>query len=174
VSSRRGARRARRVGPSGGRAPAILLAIALWGLGAAPACGADPADAADVIRKHGQPSGIWFDASGREVWDYDGNPFRFSGLRFRFDPDGRLNQSEETRNESAVASVATGMSARVVRETLGEPPTMYFIRDEAHWEWRIWWAGRAAHRLVVQFDKNGVVKAVGKYRIDGKGLGGMR
>lgn len=130
------------------------------------------ADAAAIVSRNGQPSAIWFDDEGLEVWDYNGNPFRFTGLRFRFDGEGRLVREEDPRREQVVATLAAGMTARQVRDRLGEPPTMFFIRDEPHWEWRVLLQGRRPHRLVVHFDKSGVVKAVARFPLDaGAGRG---
>jgi hypothetical protein len=153
------------------RAARVLAIVAALG-GAALAPAAHATDAATIAARHGTPSAVWFDADGREVWDYDGNPFRFSGLRFRFDTDGVLVREEDPRSEAVVASIASGMTAREVRDRLGEPPAMFFVRDEPHWEWRVLWAGRRPHRLVVQFDRQGIVKAVARQAIDaGAGRG---
>jgi hypothetical protein len=152
----------------------LTVAIAACLIAASiPASAADSLrDAEAVLSRSGQPSAVWYDDDGLEVWDYNGNPFRFTGLRYRFDTDGRLVREEDPRREEVVATLASGMTARQVRDRIGEPPTMFFIRDEPHWEWRILWQGRRPHRLIVQFDKTGVVKAVARYPLDaGAGRG---
>lgn len=128
--------------------------------------------AAEVVRRQGQPSVVWFDATGREVWEYGSNPYRFTGLRFVFDDQGKVVYSEETRQERDVRRIVAGRSdRREVREILGEPARLFVIRGEVHWEWAVFWLARIPHRLVIQFDEQGVVKEIGKYRLTVKGSG---
>lgn len=133
---------------------------------------AEAQSVADVLRRQGQPSVVWFDSTGREVWEYGNNPFRFTGLRFVFDDQGRVVYNEETRQERDVRRIVAGKSdRREVREILGEPARLYVIRGEMHWEWAVFWLARIPHRLVIQFDERGVVKDIGKYRLTVKGSG---
>lgn len=133
---------------------------------------AEAQSVAEVVRRQGQPSVVWFDATGREVWEYGSNPFRFTGLRFVFDDQGRVVYSEETRQERDIRRIIAGQSDRQdVREILGEPARLFVIRGEMHWEWAVFWLARIPHRLVIQFDERGVVKDIGKYRLTVRGSG---
>jgi hypothetical protein len=147
-----------------------LLVAALLPLGAQ--AGTTGVPAAEVVRREGQPSVIWFDADGREIWEYGANPYRFTGLRFIFNDEGRLIDQEQTRQEPDIQRIGVGTTTRrQVREILGEPLRLYAIRGDIHWEWPVFWLARIPHRLVVQFDDRGVVKDVGKYRLTIRGSG---
>lgn len=153
-------------------AAVVLAGSCLVGIARAETPGVEVQSVADVLRRQGQPSVIWFDSTGREVWEYGNNPFRFTGLRFVFDDQGKVVYNEETRQERDVRRIVAGKSnRRDVREILGEPARLYVIRGEVHWEWAVFWLARIPHRLVIQFDERGVVKDIGKYRLTVRGSG---
>lgn len=149
-----------------------LLGAALLVVSGVRAADAPEATVADVVRREGQPSSVWFDATGREVWEYGVNPYRFTGLRFVFDDQGRLVYREQTREARDITRIEPGRTTRrEVREILGEPLRLYVIRGGIHWEWPVFWVARIPHRLVIQFDDRGVVKDIGKYRLTIRGSG---
>lgn len=150
---------------AGGLKGAAVGAIFLIAAGVRAADAPEPT-VADVVRREGQPSSVWFDATGREVWEYGANPYRFTGLRFVFDDQGRLVYREQTREARDISRIEARRSTRrEVREILGEPLRLYTIRGEIHWEWPVFWVARIPHRLVIQFDDRGIVKDIGKYRL---------
>lgn len=122
---------------------------------------------ADVLAKMGTSPSVWFDDSGREHWDYSDNPYSYYGYRASFDEAGRLTQWRELRRPEDVAGLAPRKStARDVRAALGEPNELYYIRGDAHWQWRVYRNTRP-YRLVAQIGLDGVLKSVGQYPIDG-------
>lgn len=121
----------------------------------------------EVLAKMGPSPSLWFDASGREHWDYSGNPFSYYGYRASFDEAGKLTEWRELRRAVDVAGLAPRKStAQDVRAALGEPNELYHIRGDAHWQWRVLRNTRP-YRLVAQLGPDGVLKSVGQYPIDG-------
>lgn len=163
----------------------VLSFFAVLSIGAMTGCAGRPmgtmgqfaagqATRADVLAKMGTPPSVWFDDQGRENWDYSGNPFSYYGYRARFDDAGRLAEWRELRRAVDVAGLAPGKStARDVRAALGEPNELYYIRGDAHWQWRVYRNTRP-YRLVTQIGPDGVLKSVGQYPIDGCCRGGGR
>lgn len=122
---------------------------------------------AEVLAGMGTPSSLWFDERGSEHWDYSGNPYSYYGYRASFDDTGRLLEWRELRRAVDVAGLAPLKStARDVRAALGEPTELYYIRGDAHWQWRVYRNTRP-YRLVAQIGPDGVLKSVGQYPIDG-------
>jgi hypothetical protein len=128
---------------------------------------AGEATRADVLAKMGTPPAVWFDDRDREHWDYSGNPYSYHGYRASFDDAGRLVEWRELRRAVDVAGLAPFKStAKDVRAALGEPNELYYIRGDAHWQWRVYRTTRP-YRLVAQIGPDGVLKSMGQYPIDG-------
>lgn len=122
---------------------------------------------AEVLARVGQSPFIWFDRDGREHWDYSRNPFSGFGYRASFDEAGKLVEWRELRRRQDVTGLEVGKSTiEDVRRAFGQPQQLYYIRGDAHWQWRVYRNTRP-YRLVAQIGPDGVLKSVGQYPIDG-------
>jgi hypothetical protein len=128
---------------------------------------------AQVLARMGSSPFVWFDREGREYWDYSRNPFSAHGYRAGFDSEGRLVEWRELRRPEDVARLKPGVSkVEDVRDALGQPNQLQYIRGDAHWQWRVQ-RGTRPYRLVVQMGPDGTLKSIGEYPADRCCRGGM-
>jgi hypothetical protein len=128
---------------------------------------------AEVLARVGRSPFIWFDHDGQEHWDYSRNPFSSFGYRASFDDAGKVVEWRELRRRQDFSSLEVGKSTVVdVRRAFGQPQQLYYIRGDAHWQWRVERVA-GAFRLVAQIAPDGTLKGLGEYPIGRCCGGGM-
>jgi hypothetical protein len=128
---------------------------------------------AEVLARVGRSPFVWFDQDGRENWDYGGNPFGGIGHRATFDESGKLVEWRQLRRRQDVSGLEVGKSTIAdVRRAFGQPQQLYYIRGDAHWQWRV---DRVSgpFRLVAQIAPDGTLKGLGEYPLERCCGGGM-
>ena len=161
----------------------IMLGAAAAVLGTASGCGSIRPTSqavvpgtdtrAEVLARVGRSPFIWFDRDGREHWDYSRNPFSGFGYRASFDETGRLVEWRELRRRRDLTSLEVGKSTvEDVRRAFGQPQQLYYIRGDAHWQWRVERVS-GPFRLVAQIAPDGTLKGLGEYPLERCCGGGM-
>jgi len=164
------------------RMRSLMVGAVVLGLGMTAGCGSIRPTAqaiapgidtrADVLARMGGSPFIWFDRDGQEHWDYSRNPFSSFGYRASFDETGTVVAWRELRRRQDVSRLEVGKSTvEDVRRAFGQPQRLFYIRGDAHWQWRVA-RGSGPFRLVAQISPDGTLKGLGEYPLD-RGPGGM-
>ena len=164
------------------RMRSLMLGAVVLGLGMTSGCGSIRPTAqaivpgidtrAEVLARMGGSPFIWFDRDGQEHWDYSRNPFSSFGYRASFDETGTVVEWRELRRRQDVSRLEVGKSTvEDVRRAFGQPQRLFYIRGDAHWQWRVA-RGSGPFRLVAQISPDGTLKGLGEYPLD-RGPGGM-
>ena len=155
---------------------AAAAAAVLFGC-AAPGSIAPNTTLSDVRARVGYPTDIRFDANGDELWEYARGPEGTETYLVRAGKDGRVKGVTQLLTpERLIQGVEVGKTTKAqVRDLLGRPSDLRYLRSGLMWEWRAALGPELGH-LAVRFDDNGVVAEkmvlTDPKTDDGRGSGG--
>jgi len=118
------------------------------------------------VRLHmGMPSDIRFQPNGDEVWEYAKGPYGRQTYVVTFRKDGVVQAAQQVLTDETVAQIQPGVSAKPqVRALLGKPTDVEFLPSGEVWDYNIEEVPKQPYILVVRFNKDGIVRDVGKVR----------
>jgi hypothetical protein len=147
--------------PSGLRAARSLCAvaaIALFGCAAPGTVVPQQSALSEVRDRVGYPTDIRFDANGDELWEYARGPAGAETYLIRAGKDGRVKEVTQLLTVQRFAEVQVGKTTKAqVRDFLGRPSDLRYLRSGLVWEWRVRLDPDWGH-LAVRFDDNGIVR----------------
>ena len=95
--------------------------------------------AAEVRARMGEPTGIFTDPDGSQVYEYSRQPNGVECHMIRIGPDQIVRQVEQVLTGAGLARVQPGMDREQVSRLLGRPGSVQTFerKGEEVWDWRV-------------------------------------
>jgi hypothetical protein len=119
------------------------------------------APAAEVVARFGQPSAVYPDSGGGQVFEYRGQPMGQFQWMARIGPDGRLISFQQALTSENFANVKVDRSSKDdILRMFGRPAEVSRVafHDYEVWSYRYKEAGVWNSMMHIHFDANGVVR----------------
>jgi len=135
----------------------LLVAIGLAGCATPSSFTPQQSTITDVRARMGSPTDIRFAGNGDELWEYATGPRGTETYLFRFGKDGRVKAITQLLTEEQFGKIVPNQTTKAgVRDLLGQPSNLAFLRNGNSWSWHIRIGARDGY-FVVRFGPNNVV-----------------
>ena len=95
--------------------------------------------AAEVRKRMGEPSAIFSEQEGEEIWEYSRQPNGVHSYHITIGPNQMVTRVSQILTPANYAKIQPGMNKTAVRRILGKPGSIQPFDNlgEEVWEWRI-------------------------------------